>query len=159
MLSKKCLVNYMDTLKEVEELGVKIKRLEKEIQSAEDELARIEENETVKDKVYGGEGGWQGFVIEGIPVPEYSTKSEKLRLKKALLGQRKSTLELIQLDLVRQVKDVEMFVASLDDAYIRRIINFRFVQRMSWTAVAMKIGGDNTADSVRMAFTRFMEKS
>ena len=84
---------------------------------------------------------------------------KKLRLKKALLGQRKSTLELIQLDLVRQVKDVEMFVASLDDAYIRRIINFRFVQRMSWTAVAMKIGGDNTADSVRMAFTRFMEKS
>lgn len=143
-MTDKDLTQYLDLKKEIEEIESKIAKLESDI-------LRIEDGECVVDSVTGGNGGKQHFKIEGIPFPEY-------RHKRTLLYSRKATLELLKEDLLERTNEVEKFIASVSDSRIRRIINLRFLEDMSWNQVAGRIGGGNTEDSVRKAYKRYVEK-
>ena len=142
-ISKEILIQYADLQQEVKEIREKISKLENQID-------KIEQQGTVKDKVMGGEGGWQPFQIEGLPYPEYTRK-------KSLLYMRKATLTGLEMELLETLNLVEEFIASITDSHIRRIVNLRVVEGLSWSQVASRIGG-NTEDSVRMAFERYIKK-
>lgn len=158
MVSKEILIQYSDLQEEIKEVRKKIEYLQERIPKIEKRIEEIESGELVKDKVRGGEGGWQSFNIEGVPTKEYEQKKTELLTKKLLLNQRKSTLEILEFDLLQKTNDVEEFIASIEDSRMRRIINLRFIENYSWNKVADYIGGGNTEDSVRMAFNRFMKK-
>ncbi len=53
---------------------------------------------------------------------------------------------------------LEWYIRGVPDAYIRRIMRFRYVDGLSWQAVAFRMGGRNTASGVRMAVFRYVEK-
>lgn len=142
MVTKEILNQYTDLKLECTELREKINKLEQQID-------KIEQGGNVIDKVSGGLGGIQSFKIEGFPYPEYSRK-------KTLLYARKATLSGLEMELMEILNQVEEFIASVKDSHIRRIINLRVVDGLSWNEVAMKIGG-NTEDSVRMTYNRFMK--
>ena len=144
MVTKEILTQYADLQKECKEVREKIEKLEKQI-------AKIEEDGAVIDKVRGGDGGLQSFKIEGFPYPEYSRK-------KTLLYARKATLSELEMELLETLNEVESFIASVKDSHMRRIISLRVVDGLSWNKVADYIGGGNTDGSVKMAFQRFMEK-
>ena len=141
-ISKNVLIQYADLQQECKEVREKIEKLERQI-------AKIEADGAVVDKVRGGLGGLQSFKIEGFPYPEYSRK-------KTLLYARKATLSELEMELLETLNEVEEFIASISDSHIRRIINLRVIDGLSWNEVARKIGG-NTEDSVKKAFYRFME--
>lgn len=46
------------------------------------------------------------------------------------------------------------FVSSLEDSLLRQIIILRFIDGKSWYKVSEAIGGEATADSCRMLFSR-----
>ena len=142
MVSKEILIQYSDLQQECKEVREKIEKLEKQI-------AKIESEGSVVDKVRGGDGGLQSFKIEGFPYPEYSRK-------KTLLYARKATLSELEMELLEALNDVEIFITSIKDSHIRRIVNLRVVDGLSWNEVARRVGG-NTEDSVKKAFYRFME--
>lgn len=144
MVSKEILIQYSDLQEEIKEVRQRIEQTERQIE-------RIEQEKTVCDKVRGGEGGLQSFKIEGFPYPEYSRK-------KTLLYSRKATLTSLEMELIETLNKVEEFIASVSDSRMRRIINLRFIENLSWNKVADRIGGGNTEDSIRMAFNRFMER-
>lgn len=144
MISKEILIQYSDLQEEVKEVRDRINK-------TEDQIAKIEKDGNVIDSVCGGNGGIQHFKIEGFPYPEYSRK-------KTLLYARKATLASLEMELLETLNQVEEFIARVDDSRMRRIITLRFVDNLSWNKVADRIGGNNTEDSVRKAFTRFMEK-
>lgn len=141
-ISKDILIQYADLQQEVGEIKEKIEKLEKQIK-------KIEVDGSVKDKVKGGDGGWQSFQIEGFPYPEYSRK-------RTLLYARKATLSELEMELLETLNEVEEFISGISDSHIRRIVNLRVVEGLSWRKVADRIGG-NTEDSVKKAFYRFME--
>ena len=143
MISKEILIQYSDLQEEIKEVRKRIEKTEKQIE-------RIEKEGAVCDKVMGGEGGLQSFKIEGFPYPEYSRK-------KTLLYSRKATLVSLETELLEMIDQVEKFIASVDDSRMRRIINLRFIENLSWNKVADRIGGGNTENSVKQAFHRFME--
>lgn len=143
-MTKEVLSQYSDLQEEIKEVRAKISRLENDIE-------KIEREGTVIDSVTGGYGGTQHFKIEGVPIPECNRK-------KTLLYSRKTTLQLLEDDLLEKTNEVEEFIASLDDSRMRRIINFRFLENKSWLQVAYALGGKATADSVRMEFERFFKK-
>lgn len=144
MITKKVLSQYIDIQEEIKEIDKKIKRTEHEI-------AQIEKEGAVVDSVSGGVGGTQHFRIEGFPYPKYSQK-------KNLLYIRKATQENLKIELEETQNEVEQFITTIKDSQIRRIINLKFIEKLTWKQVAMKIGGGNTEDSVRMIFNRFMKK-
>ena len=77
-------------------------------------------------------GGIQSFNIEGFPCNEYDKKRSKLLEKKILLNNRKSTLDILEFDLLRMTNKVEEYIVSIQDSHIRRIINFRIIDGLSW---------------------------
>lgn len=159
MVSKEILIQYSDLQEEVKEIRKKIEKLEERIPKIQQRINEIEKGETVKDKVRGGLGGIQSFQIEGVPLKEYSERKTDLLQKKLLLNSRKSTLEILEFDLLKKTNEIEEFIANIDDSRMRRIINLRFIEGLSWEKVAICIGGNNTEDSVRMSFNRFMDKN
>lgn len=159
MVSKEILIQYSDLQEEIKEIRKKIEQLERKIPKIKQRINEIEKGETVKDKVRGGLGGLQSYNIEGVPLKEYSERKTDLLSKKLLLNSRKSTLELLEFDLLQKTNEVEEFIASVDDSRMRRIINLRFIENLPWSKVASRIGGGNTEDSVRKAFERFMDKN
>ena len=145
VISKEILIQYSDLQEEVKEVRERIEKTEKQI-------SRLEEDGNVIDSVCGGNGGIQHFKIEGFPYPEYSRK-------KTLLYARKATLASLEMELMETLNQVEEFIASVEDSRIRRIITLRFIDNLSWNKVADRIGGNNTEDSVKKAFYRFMENT
>ena len=145
MISKEILIQYSDLQEEVKEVRERINK-------TEDQIAKIEKDGNVIDSVCGGNGGIQHFKIEGFPYPEYSRK-------KTLLYARKATLASLEMELMETLNQVEEFIAGLDDSRMRRIITLRFIDNLSWNKVADRIGGNNTEDSVKKAFYRFMENT
>lgn len=145
MISKEILIQYNDLQEEVKEVRERINK-------TEDQIAKIEKDGNVVDSVCGGNGGIQHFKIEGFPYPEYSRK-------KTLLYARKATLASLEMELMETLNQVEEFIASVEDSRMRRIITLRFIDNLSWNKVADRIGGNNTEDSVKKAFYRFVENT
>ena len=54
---------------------------------------------------------------------------------------------------------LERYIAGIDDSLLRQIFTYRFVNGLPWLQVAACIGGGNTADSVRVACKRYLEKN
>lgn len=71
-------------------------------------------------------------------------------------------LSLYEEDILKQIqlrKELHEYVAGINDAYIRRIINLHFIDGYSWQRVANRIGGGNTSSGVRMAAKRYVDKN
>lgn len=63
------------------------------------------------------------------------------------------------IEYIREYKAIEEYIHSMEDYQMRTILSYRFVDLMTWNQIALKIGGGNTEDSVRVACRRFLEKS
>lgn len=91
--------------------------------------------------------------ISGLP--HVSGISDKTAIA-AQIADCKAIIEAkINLSVVEYNK-LNRYIASIDDSYIRQILRLRYICGYNWTYVANKIGGGNTADSVRMAHNRFL---
>lgn len=59
---------------------------------------------------------------------------------------------------VHEQSRLERYIAAIPDSRTRMIMSFRFVDGFSWGKVAYKVGGGNTADSVKKACYRYLKK-
>ena len=57
-----------------------------------------------------------------------------------------------------ELKKLTRFISSCSDPLVRSILIKRFIDGESWTSVAVKVGGNNTADNCRMIVSRYLEK-
>jgi len=137
MLSKDMFEQYIYMKQEVEDTR-------EQIAAIEDSIAKLIEEGTVKDKVYGGEGGIQGFHIEGFPVVEYYKKLKKLRNKR---------LELIHKEdkLFDTVTDVEMAIDSLPSYRDRLMLRKVFIEGMTQEQAAKQLHIDRSLISKRIS--------
>lgn len=71
----------------------------------------------------------------------------------------KGILEKRLLDLLDIKAKIELLISKIPVSRIRRIIEIKYMSNeyMSWIKVARKIGGNATADSVRMEHDRFFK--
>jgi len=60
---------------------------------------------------------------------------------------------------IEQSIKINTFILDIDDAQLRQIMYLRFIKRLSWQAVANRIGGGNTSDGVRKRCNRYVRKS
>ena len=144
MKKKNALSQYNDLIREIEEVEQRICKTERDLQ-------RIIDEGEVTDMVRGGEGGIQHFTITGFPNRDYVKMT-------TLLNTRKSILHALKSEIEQSINDVQEFINSLDNSHDRRIVTMRVIDKMSWRQIAQNIGGGNTADSVRMAYNRILER-
>lgn len=155
VISRDTLLHYCDLIDYIADTNRQIEKTAEDIERIDKKLKAIENGEKVTDKVYGGEGGWQGFIIEGIPVPEYDKLKTALLTKRIRLNDEYKQLAQHQIELCEQRAEVQRFLRSITDPHIKRIITYRCIEQCSWSEVASKMGGGNTEDGVKQAFWRF----
>ena len=54
---------------------------------------------------------------------------------------------------------LKQYISDIEDNFMRQIMTLRHIDGMKWKQVAMTIGGGNTADSIRKAHSRYLEKN
>lgn len=143
-MDKDILIQYNDMVEEVKDLRRRIRKLQDDI----DKL------EPVKDSVKGTrrDGTIGSITISGYPVPVYYRYKNQLEKREAAL--RKKEAELLEL-----VNTVEEYITGINDSKMRRILRYRYIDNMSWTKIAFRMGKKYTADGCRMLHNRFFEES
>ncbi|MDY5988301.1 MAG: hypothetical protein SPJ11_01465 [Coprococcus catus] len=143
-MDKDILIQYSDLVEEVKDLRRRIRKLQDDI----DKL------EPVKDSVKGTrrDGTIGSITISGYPVPVYYRYKNQLEKREAAL--RKKEAELLEL-----VNTVEEYITGINDSKMRRILRYRYIDNMSWTKIAFRMGKRYTAEGCRMLHNRFFEES
>ena len=76
--------------------------------------------------------------------------------------------EIVDLEAIIQAKitqclhernRLERYIAEIPDSLTRQIFQLRFINGLTWTQIAFSVGGDNTADGVRMVCNRYIKKA
>lgn len=145
MVSKEILKQYIELKKEADEIEERIQKKRDRIEELEGMVVADSVKGTRKDGTYGS------IRIEGRP-------DGLIQAERAMLVHTQTILEKKKHQIILTAQEVEEFINSIDDCHIRRILSFRFIDGLSWNMVAARMGGNNSEDSVRMSFNRFMEK-
>ena len=130
MVSKEILVQYSDMQEE-------IKKMREDIQKTEDSIAKLIEEGTVEDKVYGGLGGIQGFKIEGFPVAIYERRKKILRKKVDRLSDREN-------DLLELTETIETFIDEIPVSRDRRIFKAIYFENKTQQQIASELHIDRS---------------
>lgn len=141
-VDKKVLEEYIDACALVEETEKELRKLRRQ---------RVKE-ETVQDSVTGSMSEFPysptRIHLEGKNF-EILHRMKKRRAEE-LLEQRKARAENIKIQVEEWMNTIPL--------RMQRIIQYKIFERLSWQKVAIRMGNDVTADSVRMEYYKFMKK-
>ncbi len=59
---------------------------------------------------------------------------------------------------LQELSKLKRYIDGVDNSFMRQILTLRYINGYSWKRVALKIGGGNTADSIRKYCYRYLEK-
>ncbi len=125
MEGKELLKQYNSILEEIKELNREIERLEKK------------EIKHEIDKVKGSNAEFpyqpRSFTIEGYNIIEEEQNLKRILTKKNILYKRKNKCEDLKLQ-------IEEFINTIPDSLTRRVFRYRYIDELSWTAIAFRIG-------------------
>lgn len=127
--------------------------LVRRIQSLDAKILNMEiEGYIVADSVTCGKKGKKPLgtkTVRGFPIPDYQKKKERMKTLKL-------QLQLADEKLLEMTNAVEEYIQSITDSRIRRIMRYRYLDDLSWTQVAHRMGGKHTAEGCRSAHDRWM---
>lgn len=76
----------------------------------------------------------------------------------AEIADLKSLLDLNIKKCFFELNRLNRFINTIGDSQMRMIFALRYINGLSWLQISFSIGGGNTADSVRKAHDRFLQK-
>lgn len=107
--------------------------------------------ETLENSSYVGSSEITGL-------PRGNSKSDSVGKMAIEIAEIKELIKLRKDESVLKRNKIFRYINGINDVYIRMILSFRYINGFDWLQVAENIGGGNTADSVRMAHNRFLNK-
>lgn len=102
-------------------------------------------------------GSVKAVEVDGMPFSKTNINSDSTASEAVDAAEIREIIKTLKAKIIHMIREVNEFIASLDDPLLRMIINYRCVELMSWSQVAMKVGGGNTDESVRKYFVRNIE--
>ena len=142
------LLQYTELKKEREDIRRRIQRTEARLKQIE------ADGYLVADSVTCGKRGKKPLgtrVIRGIPFPEFEELQKRLTVQK---GQ----LEKAERNVTESLKAAEGFIQGVSDSRMRRLLRYRYLDALGWSEVAIRMGGNHTAESCRKATERFFQE-
>lgn len=130
------------TIKELSQLYY----LNREIEDCQKKLEELE-----------SQRGVSAVVIDDMPHGKGPAKSRVEQLAAEIVDLQ-AIIHAKQIECLHERNRLERYIAEIPDSLTRQIFEYRFANCLPWHQVALHIGGDNTADSVRMACKRYLEK-
>ena len=145
-MDKDILVQYTDLQEEIRDIRRRAER-------AHGQMERLETEGTVLDAVKGTrqDGTFGSIRIEGFPYADYEKRRRSLQSYLLKLADMEEKL----LELTNQAEE---YINSIEDSRMRRIVQYRILDGLSWYEVADRMGGKATSEGCRKYFDRFFEK-
>jgi len=135
-------------------LNREIEQLDLQKQTLEDDLRLLK---TTTDSVQGS-AMQIPFQLHSVKIEGIAISDRKKWLKiKAELSDVKKLKELKSEQLVYEFSRLNRYIQFGEDSLIRQILELRFIKGFKWNKVADDIGGNNTEDSVKKAFYRYLK--
>lgn len=126
------------------------REIKAEIVDLKQRIKKQKSNIITKDVVTASSGSpsyaKHSVVIRGVDVK----LSNKIRTYQTLLVNAETKL-------TQTLIDLETEIQNIDDSFIRHLIRLRYIDGLAWRQVAQNIGGNNTADSIRIAVHRYLD--
>ena len=136
MNAKKLLTQYTDLQAEIKDLEKRIKKLEN---------FKVEH-----DKVTGSNSEFpyqpRSFTIEGYNIQDV----DRLNKVKSLLVDRKDKCEDMKIE-------IEKFISTIPDSRTRRVFQYRYVDGLSWQAIARRIGKYDESYPRKVIHDKYLE--
>lgn len=136
-------MNPKELLKQYNDLQEEIKDLKKGIDKLSD--FKIE-----RDKVTGSDSEFpyikRSFTIEGYNIQDI----DRLNELKDLLVDRKNKCEEMKLE-------IEKFISSIPDSKTRRVFQYRYIDGLSWQAIAYRIGKHDESYPRKVIHDKYLE--
>lgn len=145
-MDKDILVQYTDLQEEIRDIN-------RRAECARGQMERLETEGTVLDAVKGTrqDGTFGSIRIEGFPYADYEKRRRSLQSYLLKLAEMEEKL----LELTNQAEE---YINSIEDSRMRRIVQYRIMDGLSWYEVADRMGGKATSEGCRKYFERFFEK-
>ena len=134
-------------------LAKKIAKYDEIILSCEETIPRLRAR--LDPGVMKSDGMPRSGTVENmleVAIIEINTWERKLENAK-----RQKAYEVSRYETVKS--EIDDMIRKADDPRIEAIMQYRFLELMSWDAVAIALGGGNSEDGVRKAFYRFLKKT
>ena len=90
-----------------------------------------------------------GVSNSGISSPVQQIAEQREKIREII------SAKLVEISFVE--REILEYICSIDDSLMRQIMTHRHIELKSWLQVANAIGGNNTADSVRMMHDRYLK--
>lgn len=120
--------------------------LRREIQSDKERLAKLEAAASSTSPGSSGTPNGKGSVTDRTAL------AVEISMLKDLIYEKICREE-------QEFRRLMNFISNVEDSLMRQILTARFVDNMNWTAVAMRVGGGNTAVTVRQRCNRFLREN
>ena len=92
-------------------------------------------------------------------LPNGNGVSDKIANYATEIADLKSLLDLNLKKCFYELNRLDRFIQSIDDAFIRQTVLYRFEKNMSWSQIARMLGGNNKAESIRKKLYRYLKKN
>ena len=137
-MNKKFLSQIDDLNKEVEDIKKRLKDLAER------------PDKVVRDSVSGSSTTWpyikHSCVVEGVDTSKY----RNIKKYKRILREKQEKLQ-------KKINQLEYELNYIDDPEIRRIIRYKYVDKLNWVAIMFKMDY-NSECQARIKLKRFFEK-
>ena len=153
-MDKNILEQYIELKEEIRDLRDRIDKDERR-------LLKIKEEGVVSDTVKGtrADGTLGSIRITGYPIPEHNQV-------KNMIKKRVAKLHILEDELQNAINEVDDFIEKVPKSDLRMILRFRYLDDMTWAAVAMNMNDrfpkrriKYTEDSCRMRHDRHLENN
>ncbi len=128
--NKETMIQYSNMQEEV-------KRMRADIRKTEDDIAKMLEEGTVRDKVKGGLGGIQGFKVEGFPITAFEKRKRILRHKVDRLIEKEN-------ELLEMIESIEIFIDNIPVSRDRRIFRGIYFEGKTQQQIARELHIDRS---------------
>lgn len=95
-----------------------------------------------------------GASVPGLPHVDINDEAQRYSIERV-----KADIDANVKQSIVEYDHLNRYISEIADPLISQIVALRFVNRLSWRDIAQHIGGDNTADSVRMIVQRFLREN
>lgn len=92
------------------------------------------------------------------PTPGGGGAGDKIGFYAPQIAEQKQLIELKMRQCIILQNKILKYINGIESSFMRQIFTHRYIDCYSWTRIAVNIGGNNTADSVRKAHDRFLYK-
>ncbi|MDO5293329.1 MAG: hypothetical protein Q4F05_11325 [bacterium] len=119
-------------------------------------MMQLEEaKSTIVEDIVKGSSKHFPYVSSNMHVAGVDEGLVKRKLK--ALNRLKGLHEEKKIEIMEKEADVEEFLKSVDDSWLRQIIRYKVIDRLTWTAVGMRM--KTNGDACRKQFERYINMS